>query len=256
MSFLRALGRRFVLALQFLTRIPVNVSIDIREGDFPGCAVFFPWVGALIGAMGFVLWYAMDALTGLPYAGAVMGIVTVTMVTGALHLDGLGDTCDGVFSGRSRERALEIMKDSRSGAFGVLGMCLTLIMKTVLMGGVLAECDPLAALLIWMASAMAGRMAIVTAAALGKPARPDGAGRIFLADMGWRQWVPAFLIGTLALAGCMQPLWYVGWALALLAAVVLTGTLSHKLGGLTGDCLGAVNETAEVLFLVAVAAMG
>ena len=254
MQGIRTLGRRFVLALQFMTRIPINVSLRIGEGDFPGCAVFFPWVGAAVGVFGFGIWLLADRLTHLPYVGAVAGILGVTMITGALHLDGLGDTCDGVFSGRTRERALEIMKDSRSGAFGVLGMCLTLLMKTVLLGGILAEGEWLSGLLLWSMTAMAGRMSIVTAAALGKPARPDGAGRIFLADMGWRQWIPAFLMGTALLAITARWSWFAGWAIAQLSAVFLCVTLLHKLGGLTGDCLGAANEVGEVLFLLAVAA--
>jgi adenosylcobinamide-GDP ribazoletransferase len=123
MDFLRTWGRRLALSIQFLTRIPMKKNMSVAEGDLPAAAVFFPLAGIIVGVAGLLSALAAGLLTQSAGGMAAAAGLGGTLLTGGLHLDGLADACDGVFSGRPRDRALEIMRDSRVGAFGVMASC-------------------------------------------------------------------------------------------------------------------------------------
>ena len=123
--------KSFIMMIQFLTRIPINVNLDISEDDFLQGIVFFPLVGLIIGMFTVVFHYFGYRLGGT-FLAAVMAVGAEAFITGGLHLDGLGDTFDGIYSNRSRERILEIMKDSRLGTNGALAIILVLLLKVAL----------------------------------------------------------------------------------------------------------------------------
>lgn len=210
----------------------------------------FPAVGLLIGASSVAAGAAAFYLFGTP-VHAVVAVAVAALVTGGLHLDGFADTCDAMFSWRDRSRRLEIMKDSRVGAMGVIALVLVIALK-------------IAALLAlgehWWAGAMLapafGRWAAVYGIARFPAAKPDGLGSTVQSIAPGRQleWAGA-LMALMALPLVFRDQWYA--ALPAMAAAVamvhwLAATVSKSLGGLTGDVYGALSETGEVAALLVV----
>lgn len=239
--------RAVLTALRFLTRIPFPGPHSGSEG-LGRATAFFPIVGGLIG----LLLAGVNVCAALLWQNEAVAnalvIVTLTLVTGGLHLDGLMDICDGVFGGHSRERALEIMKDSRVGAFGVLGAVCLLLLKFSFLFAVPAEIKWRA--LVFMP--VAGRWAFVYAIAAFPYARPEGTGKAFKEQVRWQQLFWASVL-SVAIGASLFRLWLPIFALFILAATHLLGRyLTGKLGGLTGDAYGAIGEVVEVLALAAI----
>jgi adenosylcobinamide-GDP ribazoletransferase len=162
-------------------------------------------------------------------------------LTGGLHLDGLADACDGLGGGWSRERALAIMKDTRSGPYGVTAIVLVLGLKAAVLAS-LPEGLAWRALVMAPALARAGPLLL---AAIARPARPEGAGHAFSTGVHW----PAIAAGWLV-AGLVSVATLGAWgALALAVTAVLASVwalyLRRRLGGFTGDTLGALVEVSE-----------
>jgi adenosylcobinamide-GDP ribazoletransferase len=238
------------LALTFLTILPWPRPVVAGPEELARSLIWFPWVGLLLGGL-----YA--ALGGLalrfwPPAGAAALLLTLTvLLTRGLHLDGLADTLDGLGGGRDRDSRLAVMKDSRLGAFGALGLVLALLLKGVFLAVLLAA-GRFAAVLLFPAVSRAG---MVLLAWLSPYARPEGGlgqamtegvtPRIVLGALG-----PVLLWG-LMLAG-LRGLVLLGAAAVVVLA--LSRLFTRLLGGITGDVLGAVNELVEILALALLSA--
>jgi|SRR5579863_3293430 len=197
-------------------------------------------IGALLAAFNFVthLW--------LPLPGRIVFLLALSaVVTGGLHLDGLADAVDGVFGGRTRERRLEIMRDSRIGTFGVLGLLFILSLQfTALLE--MPQSSLTQALLFapgW------GRAGIVLAASISRPARMDGLGANFVASVKpLHALVALFIAGGLSFV--LSPFIAVWSAVASIATTFLLSLyLRSRLGGQTGDTLGATNQVVETAVL-------
>jgi adenosylcobinamide-GDP ribazoletransferase len=235
--------------LAFCTRLPVRAPADASLAQ----AVWtFPLVGALVGGIGAFVYWLADGAGLAPFVAATLAVAATVLVTGCLHEDGLADTADGFGGGGSKERKLEIMRDSRSGAYGAVALVLSLLLRV---GAVASLAGPglAAAALI---AAHAGARASLPVFMLAVPqARQDG----LSASAGTPQTgtvVVAAMLGLLALALCLG----VGTALlaAFLVAValVLMARLAIKqIGGQTGDVLGAVEQASEILILLAASAL-
>lgn len=229
------------LAVGFLTVLPVRVPDPMGAGGLGRAALWFPFVGLGIGAG---LWI-LDApiRSNLPELAAAALIVALwAMVTGALHLDGFADSCDGLFAPASPDRRLEIMADSRTGAFGVVGVSLLLMLKITAVSGLT---NPIALVL----APVLGRSWMLPMAMM-TPARGDGLGTRLHSGLSWRRMLAPGLavVAVVALAGPRA------WA-ALVASGATTLALgwlarSH-IGGQTGDVLGANCELAEWVVLLA-----
>lgn len=232
--------RRFLLAVQFLTRIPTPQVKDFGEKDLTRSAVFFPAVGLVIGALLLVPAWLLGSHPLL--AGFVLVLVWV-WVTGALHLDGLGDVADGLGAAHgSPERLLEVMKDPHIGTFGVVAVLLQMLAKLVLGAEVIAA-DILWALLL--VPAWARWSALVLSHTL--PAlQQKGMGERFKHQTHW--W--SILLWAVVLSATSSLL-----APALLAALPVTVLVAlywrWRLGGISGDCLGASTEVVESALLAA-----
>jgi len=224
--------------------LPVGASPD-EASDRGRSLYFFGLIGLIVGG----LLVAIDFLTRpWPSAiGNVLLIAAMLLVTGGLHFDGLLDTCDGIFSQRTPERRLEVMRDSRSGAFavgaGVVDLLLWWACSVDLTGP-----HHYAALLLM---ATTSRAAMVLAVTLFPYARPSGLGKDFQQHHGpWPSIVNGVLVcalgyGLLGLPGLFG-------AMSGLASAILAGMyLMTRLPGLTGDCYGAINEIAQVATLFA-----
>ncbi len=241
--------RPFLLALQFLTRIPITISGEMAEDELARSAGWFPMVGALIGGVTAAVAFVAAKLWPRPLIGWA-ALLLPLVLSGFLHLDGLMDTADGVLSGRSREKMLEIMRDSRVGAMGaavavvyILGhyLALTVIRPTRLIPALV-----LAPLL--------GRWVMAIAMIHFPYARSGpGTGRLFQGAGNTELFM--------ATATCLGVTWltlgWLGWLLAgavLAVAMVAANSLASRLGGLTGDTYGAINQLAELMTLLILAA--
>ena len=251
--------RSFLLALQFLSIVPIRVSGDVTEKDMLRSALAFPIVGFMIG----VALLAADVIFSQVFSsGLVSALVLLVLVvlTGALHLDGLSDTFDALACRGGRERRISAMRDSSAGPIGMVAVMFSLGLKYLAIEEIasLGYFEHYAGLVFMV---VAGRWAQVTGMFLGKPSRPDGLGKIFIGQVGAGMYlvVTALALGLFAgsaiLAGSYAPrLWYVfggvGFALVFAANVVLVRVNRKHFGGESGDTLGAATEFSEILFLL------
>lgn len=245
--------KKFVTALQFLTIATVRKDHQIEEGDLSGSMAFFPVVGFLIGL---VLVYAdkVFALITLPQSLAnLMLVVLAVLMTRALHIDGLADTLDGLMGGRDRSSRLAIMKDSRLGTAGALGIVFVVTLKYLSLNS-LFNSEKVAALLT--APLLARWSQTIMAFKIGY-GREDGMGKAFVGRLqpGVLAAASAVAIGLSAFVIVREEARTLFLVLILIAAVALFTLgarryLVHKLGGMTGDAIGAVSELNEVLVLL------
>lgn len=231
-----------LIALQFLTRIPVTLKGGVSSQDIARSMALFPLIGLFIGAMAAAVHY----LTSFVFAGSVCDLIAIGFliaVTGNMHGDGLMDTADGFFSGKPRERMLEIMHDSRCGAHGVMAGAFLLLAKFVLLGQVPAPFKGTALIVV----PALGRWAQVYAATLYPyVSRSSGTGS-FTSSVSRREIVLASALTLGAALILLGPLKGIGAAFSALAATALLARFaSRKIGGITGDVLGALNECAEL----------
>lgn len=235
----------FVLALQFLTRI----NIANPAWDYEKCgrgSAFFPVVGLVVGVLLVVL-KMLGVLIFSPLIVAALILLAEVLITGGLHVDGFMDSMDGLYSGRDRERKLEIMKDSRVGSFGALGLACLFLIKFVFYLELL-KTNQVGWLLV---VPVFGRWCIVYAIRYFPYLRQQGLGNPYSEHTGNRE----FIIATVVLAGTL------GLTLQEAAiAFVIPFLLIHfwlkrvreALGGLTGDIYGAAEEISEVMGLVTI----
>jgi adenosylcobinamide-GDP ribazoletransferase len=235
-------------ALQFLTVIPVPASWGGGSRELERSVWFFPLVGLFLGTLLAALDAGLSTLLPTFPASAIIVIASIVL-TGGFHVDGLADTADGFMSSRPRERILEIMKDSRTGPMGVAAVVSVIVLKVALLSAVTGPLRLPSIVLM----AVAGRSAMVMVMDLLPYARPEGLASLFMQNRSILRasWGLAFLFGACwFLAGPAGLL----AGLAALAATILTGAYSHsKIGGVTGDTLGATCEIVELMPLLAVA---
>ena len=233
-----------LLAVQFLTRIPLHFSGEVTEKRLARSMAYYPLVGICLGLL---LGGAYTLLKLVfPHEAAVLFVVIcLVVVTGNLHGDGLMDTVDGIFSGKELEGILTIMKDSSVGAHGVMAALLAVLSKIVLLG----EIPPHALLITLVLMLTASRWSMVFAAAFYPyPRGREGTGN-FTVLVGKREimWssVTTAVVALLILGGVG------GIFLAAMAAgmVLLSYYIFNKIGGMTGDTMGALSECVEVMAL-------
>ena len=244
----------FLLAVQFLTRWPVRSHDLFTEARLTAATRYYPLVGALIGAFsGGVFWLAH--LVFPASLAIVLATAASLLATGAFHEDGFADTCDGLGGGTTRERALEIMRDSRLGTYGAAGLGLMLAAKVL----ALAATPPEAVPWLLIAAHAASRSSAVLAIATGTCLRDAGIARP-VADAVTPDRL-AFVLATGLAAVCV--LLAVTTPATVLAGLgglaighlAMRGLYERKLGGYTGDCLGAVQQTSELGMYLGVAAV-
>lgn len=237
----------FLAALQFLTTIPLLPRRKLNPEELGRSLGYFPVVGLLIGLM----LAALSWMLGLILPAAVVNILLVialVVITGALHLDGLADTCDGLGGYRTPEERLEVMRDSRIGGFGAIGVSCLLLAEYVSLNSV--PVGLLMGALVLMP--VLSRWAMVYAVFAYPYARPSGLGKAFKQQATWQKMVIATIV---ALAVAMILFQLAGLALMLgvwLITLAMAAYLKRKFGGLTGDTYGAMAEVTEVGVLILV----
>lgn len=245
--------RPFLAALGFLTILPVPGARPLRDADWGRATGWYPAVGLVLGVILAGLDWALRWLLPGGVATALL-LVAWVILTGALHLDGFVDCCDALLAPVPPERRLEILRDVHLGAFGIVGAVLLLLTKYAALGA-LPDAVRLGALLLVPTLGRWG----MTGAVLFYPYARSGPGLGRKAKTGAGSWqlglatVTALLVAALA--------WWagLGWAaLFVLVAMVLTAFLSaqwiqSRIGGLTGDALGAICELGEMMGLLVLA---
>jgi adenosylcobinamide-GDP ribazoletransferase len=233
--------RQLLLAIQFLTRLPVPNRLTTEE-ELGRAAAFFPLVGIIVGGSTAAVY--LLALHVVSVAVAVLlALGFAAFITSGFHEDGLADTFDGLGGGWTTERALEIMRDSRIGTYGALALIFLVLGKYVILTELRSE-----DVWRWLIVAHAAARWTVLPLCMWLPyARPEGQGKLVARQIT----ATGFIIGTVAL---LLALLLFPWPTALIAVTVtLTITFfsglyfKQRLGGITGDCLGATNQITELL---------
>ncbi len=234
----------FALALQFLTRLPLPADPGYSPERFAASPRWYPAVGLLVGALtGAVFWLCV--LIFPPVLAALISTAFGLLLTGCFHEDGFADCCDGLGGGATPERALEIMRDSRLGTYGAAGLGVMLGAKVLALGALPAAIVPLALI----AGHAASRASAVLVIATSRYVRQDGTGKPVARGTGPAGIALALVTGMLGLAGlalCAQ--WAIIGAVAglVLGHLAMRSRFERRLGGYTGDCLGAVQQTSEI----------
>jgi adenosylcobinamide-GDP ribazoletransferase len=249
---LRTLGQDIRIAISLCTRLPVGPAAPVAEGAVARASWAFPVAGLLVGLLGAVIYWLADRLHVPAQPASALALATTVLLTGAMHEDGLADAADGFGGGHTRERKLEIMRDSRIGAFGACALGLSLLLRWSAIAS-LGSTEAVATALV--VAHAAGRAALPAFMHFVPPARPDGlssgAGQppiqsvaIALA-LGILSLVVGFGIGATVIG-----------VVALAAIAVLLAQLSlRQIGGQTGDVLGALEQLAEAALLLLAAAL-
>lgn len=238
---------KLLAAFQFLTAIPFPLRREATPEEI-GCSQrYFPLVGLFLG--GVLL--GLDRLLGLGLPSAVVNvllIIALVLLTGALHLDGFVDTCDGIVGRRTPEERWGVMHDSRAGGFGVVGACCLLLLKYVSLASV-PEASRVVALLLMP---VMGRWAMAYAVFAYPYASPGGLGKIFKEQAGWRGFLVATVIALAIAFGFARLGGLVTLVAVWVGVVAMAAYLRRKFAGLTGDTYGAINEVTEVFVLIVI----
>lgn len=251
--------RNFLLALGFFTRIPVPSFTDFQETDLNHSVKYFPLVGYLVGLIGVATFYLATQVFTHTIAVLISMAATI-FATGAFHEDGLADSADGLGGGWGREQVLAIMQDSRLGTYGAIALFLVLIAKFQLL--VAMHADTVMAVLI-CAHALSRLSAVWLMAALPY-ARPSGKSKPLATQVSRSDLWLANVFGLLPLLVLLTLIQSsIGdWRGTLSFVLLLVGAvgavwwwwrllLKRKLGGYTGDTLGAIQQLSEIMFYLA-----
>jgi len=234
----------FLLVIQLFTKIPVQREIRFDADRFRKGILFFPVVGLVIGVLQAGVAAAAYMIFGKEIS-VLLSMTFVILLTGALHLDGLADTMDGILSARKREQMLLIMKDSRIGTHGVLALIISLFLKY----SFLMEVSEDMLLPVLVTLPVAGRTAMAVILWRSKYARKEGLGNLFIGKTLPKDSIYAGLTGAI-LVYLFTGVWGVfSLVIGLIVSLLFKRHLNALLGGLTGDTLGAVNELSELVYL-------
>jgi adenosylcobinamide-GDP ribazoletransferase len=232
--------RAFLIALQFLTILPIRVRGSYQQKDYTRALLFFPTVGLIIGLI-----ISSVGLLPLPYPKSVIIILTLIvsfLITGGLHLDGLADTCDGFYGQKPKERRLEIMKDSAIGVMGALGLISIILLKGAFLFMVPVE--------LWFSTlilmTLCGRASMILGAALSSYARESGTGQLFIGKVRLSILILSIGFTLMVSIALLQIKGLILCGLLLFPITIFLLISKIKIGGMTGDTLGALNEIIEV----------
>jgi len=243
--------KNFITGLQFLTRIKIAKQSEWSPESFGRSVKFFPLVGGVIGILLVIInqllteYFPLIGFYLPPHIFTTILIIMNIVLTGGLHCDGFMDTMDGVFSGRSKERMLEIMKDSRVGANGVMAFVLLVLLKWSLLMDISSLLLPTALLIM----PILGRFAMVMGITLFPYARPDGIGKAF-AQYADKYTALISIVITLLLIGVCGKQALASFVMVSLSTMLLARYFTNILGGLTGDIYGTLSELGEIMVLL------
>jgi adenosylcobinamide-GDP ribazoletransferase len=247
-AWLKARADDLAASMLFLTRLRFGGAAPISGATITQAAWAFPLIGVLVGLIG-ALVYALADLAGLPaWPAAALAVAATMAITGCLHEDGLADTIDGFGGGSTRERKLEIMRDSRIGVYGVAALTLSILLRVSAIASLGA---PSRVALALIAAHGAARAVVPVFMVFVPPARSDG----LSAGIGQpprESAAAAAILGVLILGLCLGlSLGFAAVILLVIAAALLAWLTLTQIGGQTGDVLGAVEQASEIIVFLA-----
>ncbi len=235
--------RGFLIALQFLTILPIKIKSEIKEKDFGKSLLYFPIVGILIGLVLSLTAFLFGFLSNL-IAGIFVLIISL-FITGGIHLDGFADTCDGFYQSKPKEKILEIMRDSRVGVMGVIGIVCLLLLKFILIVSIPRE-------VLWKSlimMAVFARWSQVLACYTSNYAREEGKAKYFIEYAGKREFLAGSFLTIALFLLLMELEGVILLILSFLPVFLFINYVKRRIGGMTGDTIGATSEIAEIVVL-------
>lgn len=231
-----------ILGFQFLTRIPIKKQIEFNKENIRDSLFFFPFIGMVIGAIAGLVFYLTYILN--QEVSSFLTVITLIVLTGGLHIDGLSDMLDGFLSNRDAEKTLDIMKDSRVGSFGVLGIVLLILGKYIIIKNLGMDMW-----IIVMLSIGNSRMVAGWIISTKKTARKGGLGELFHNSNPKRNILYSGIIYVLILL-FLDISYIIPLIITYIFAELISLWSYRKIGGLTGDVYGAIMEISEVVSLI------
>lgn len=250
MSYIRHQFTLFFTALQFYTRLPAPKWVVYKPENLSLATAYLPFVGWIVGLITSAVWLAADYLTN-PSIAVLCSMAISILLTGAFHEDGFADVCDGFGGGWTRDKILEIMKDSRVGTYASVGLILILALKFALLQSIIGRESTVIGVLI-SGHALSRLMPVFVIYMLPYSRDTDSKAKPVAEKPPFSVLVSAIAFGVLPLLGMVA---YLGQP-QLLAIILLLGLITILLaryfkkwiGGYTGDCLGAIQQVCEVAF--------
>ena len=231
-----------ILSLQFLTRIPINIPIEFNKENVARSTFFFPLVGAILGGLCGITYYLFSFIN--VELAAIATVIDMIAITGGLHLDGLADMFDGFMANKDKETTLEIMKDSRVGAFGVISLVIIILTKYVLLSNFTSNVP-----MVLILSLANSRLVLSHQMIYKKIARPGGLGDMFHSSDPKKYANSGAAIYIIALA-LLKPIYLIPLAANILVGEMISAIAYNKIGGFTGDIYGATIEIGEIVSLI------
>lgn len=234
----------FLLALGFFTRISVPRFVDFKEADLNHSAKYFPLVGIIVGAIGALVFWMGDFLLPLEVA-VLLSMASTIFLTGAFHEDGLADAADGLGGGWGKEHVLTIMSDSRIGSYGAVTLMLVLLTKYQALSYQVVALVPASI----VASHALSRLCAVLVMYTQRYVKFEGKSKPLATQLSVNELIVATFFGLLPLA--FLPMKFL-FALVPVAVVWLwfSAKIKRRIGGYTGDCLGAMQQLTELAFYI------
>lgn len=231
----------FILALTFLTRLYIPNRYEMNDQDFAGSISFYPIIGLIIGGILSAIRWGVLYMTPEMDILALVLIIGYVFLSGGLHLDGLADSFDGLFSGRDKARIFEIMQDSRIGSFGVIGLILYFAFLLITFQHV----DWTIILLF----PLVGRGSVLLAAGSSNYAKEKGMGKLIVDAAGPNHIIYAIVL-TIAVGALLDMKNILPICITYVLVLIMTQVIRKKLSGITGDIMGMTVEVSQCIFLL------
>jgi len=237
----------FLLFFQFFTRIPINKSLKCEKENFRRGSIFFPVVGLFIGIVQFLVYYILIKVLPVNITSVFVVIIPI-VITGGLHVDGLGDTCDGFFSLKGdKYKIIEVMKDSTVGTYATVAIVFDMLMRYAAVSTIIEMNLPL----ILIATPIIARFTVVFISFIGKNAKETGSGNIFIGNIDVKRIVITgiitIILGTILIGFNKSVILIIS---GICLSFLFNKFCESKITGLTGDSLGANNELVEILTMI------
>lgn len=229
----------FLLILTFFTRIKVNKEIQYSEYEFKKGINKLPLVGIIIGGILFILSYILDYISTHSTVKGIVVFILYILITGAIHIDGFSDTLDGIYSNKDKDEMLKIMKDSRCGVFGALGISILVIMYILIFSIVKNK------VIFFMP--IVSRVIILLIFSKFKYAVNNGLGKIFMEEDHLKAFI--FYLSIIFLLNGLDMEILIAIILSIFITFKKIKDISLKLDGITGDILGFAIEYSQIIFL-------
>lgn len=238
--------KSLIITIQFLTRIPINKNLDVNVNDFAKGIIYFPIIGLIIGGFNLIFYYGAYSIFHVNASIlALLYVITNIIITGGLHIDGIADTCDAIFSGRSKDRMLEIMKDSYLGTFGALAIVIDCLAKFVLVSELKID----KGFVILLVIPVIAKTCIGLLMYISTYAREKGMGGFYLDKVKLKHVIICEVTG-IAICYCIMGIQgLILLVVGILIMLMYRQYIYNKIQGMTGDTIGAANEIIEIALL-------